>query len=339
MKKLPRLGIVLDGWEKETFLPADLEARLAELAEEVHFVSSSEVEDEAAWLSWLKKTAPEVLISGWTTPRLPESVREDVPELSYVCHLVGSVKGLVSKELLEKGLRVTNWGNSISPVVAECGLMLAIAALRRVSHWTVQMHFENGWKERTSVQFGSLIRRRVGLHGFGAISRELRRLLVPLEVSVSTYSPSVPDSLLEEHDVKRADSLEALFAENDVIFELAALTPKNRGIVTESLLRSIPAGGVFVNIGRGAVVDEAALARVAKDGHIQVALDVYETEPLPEDSPLRGLTNVLMIPHLGGPTVDRRRDATEFGIKNIDRYLREEPLESEVTVDVYKRTT
>lgn len=339
MKKLPRLGIVLDDWEKETFLPEDVKNRLAGLAEEVHEVPSAEVEDADAWMDWLKRTSPEVLMTGWTTPRLPETIREDVPELAYACHLVGSVKGLVSEELLEKGLRVTNWGNSISPVVAECGLMLAIAALRRVSHWTVEMHFKNGWKERSKTQFGSLIKRRVGLHGFGAISRELRRLLVPFEVDVSTYSPSVPDELLEAHAVRRAETLEALFAENDVIFELAALTPKNRGIVTESLLRSIPAGGVFVNIGRGAVVDQDALARVARDGHIQVALDVYEKEPLPEDSPLRGLTDVLMIPHLGGPTVDRRRDAAEFGIDNIVRYLKGEALESEVTLDVYKRTT
>jgi len=339
MKTLSRLGIVLDEWEKDTFLPQDLMERLAGLAKEVHYVASEEVKDADKWLEWLKQTRPEVLLSGWTTPRLPETIRETVPELSYACHVVGSVKGLVSEDLLEKGLRVTNWGNSISPVVAECGLMLAIAALRRVSHWTVEMHFRNGWKERSRTQFGSLIRRRVGLHGFGAISRELRRLLAPFEVSVSTYSPSVPDELLRAHDVKRADSLEALFAENDVIFELAALTPKNRGIVTESLLRSIPAGGVFVNIGRGAVVDEAALARVAKDGHIQIALDVYDKEPLAEDSPLRGLTNVLMIPHLGGPTVDRRRDAAAFGIDNIERYLKGELLQSEVTLEVYKRTT
>jgi phosphoglycerate dehydrogenase-like enzyme len=201
------------------------------------------------------------------------------------------------------------------------------------------MHHENGWKERTSVVTGSLFERKVGLHGFGAISREVVKLLKPFNVTISTYSPSVPDSLLEEFGVQRAKDLETLFSQNDVVIELAALTPKNTGIVTEELLRSIPAGGVFVNVGRGAVVDEPALARVARDGHIQVALDVYTSEPLPENSPLRGMTDVLLLPHLGGPTTDRRRDATSLGIANIRRYLNGEDLESRITPSVYKRST
>jgi len=339
MKTNPRIGIVMETWERESFLPGDLQEELGELSTDIREVDPSTLKEEGAWEKWLEANRPEILISSWMTPRLPEDLRERVPELGYVCHLTGSVKGLVPDSLIEEGLQVTNWGNSISRTVAECGLMLAIGTLRRASRWTVEMHFHNGWKERKTEQFGSLFERRVGLHGFGAISRELCQLLAPFKVSLATYSPSVPDALLEEYGVKRAPDLETLFSENDVIFELAALTPKNVGIVTEELLRSIPHGGVFVNIGRGAVVDEAALARVARDGHIQVGLDVYTTEPLPEDSPLRGMTQVLMLPHLGGPTVDRRRDATRLGIDNIRRYLAGEELESRITVDVYKRST
>ena len=329
----------MESWEKGSFLPGDLMKELGGLSTDIRELDPSTLKGEGAWEGWLEENRPEILISSWMTPRLPEDLRERVPELGYVCHLTGSVKGLVPDSLIEAGLAVTNWGNSISRTVAECGLMLAIGTLRRVSHWTVEMHFRNGWKERTAVEFGSLFERRVGLHGFGAISRELFKLLAPFKVSVTTYSPSVPDALLEEYGVARAPDLETLFSENEVIFEMAALTPKNKGIVTEELLRSIPRGGVFVNIGRGAVVDEAALARVAQDGHIQIGLDVYATEPLPEDSPLRGMTNVLMLPHLGGPTVDRRRDSTRFGIENIRRYLAGEELESRITVDVYKRST
>jgi phosphoglycerate dehydrogenase-like enzyme len=70
-----------------------------------------------------------------------------------------------------------------------------------------------------------------------------------------------------------------------------------------------------------------------------VALDVYTKEPLPADSPLRGMTDVLLLPHLGGPTTDRRRDATSLGIANIRRYLNGEELESRITPSVYKRST
>lgn len=339
MSKTPRIGIVLAGWERKDFLPPDLESELSSISSDLHFLDPDTLEGDDAWVNWLKSTEPEILVSAWMTPRLPEDLKDQVPSLKYVCHVTGSVKGLVPDNLIEDGLLVTNWGHSISRTIAESGLMMAIAALRRVSHWAHEMHHENGWKVRTAMMTGSLFERKVGLHGFGAISQELAKLLQPFDVTISTYSPSVPDSLLKDFGVSRADNLEDLFSQNDVIIELAALTPKNTGIVTEELLRSIPAGGAFVNVGRGAVVDEAALARVARDGHIQVALDVYTEEPLPEDSPLRGMTNVLLLPHLGGPTTDRRCDSTKLGIANIRRYLKGEDLESQITPSVYKRST
>ena len=339
MDKKPRICVALDEWEAKTFLPADLKEELKSISGEYSEICPADLDGADAWAEWLEAKRPDILVSAWMTPALPEDIQTRVPELKYACHLAGSVKNLVNERHLENGLLVTNWGNSVSRTIAESALMMAIGALRRVSHWSVEMHLKNGWKVRERMETGSLFCRKVGLHGFGAISRELVKLLEPFNVEITTYSPSVPDSLLEEFGVKRADSLEDLFSGHDVIVELAALTPRNKGIVTEELLRSIPAGGVFVNVGRGAVVDEEALARVAADGHIQVAVDVYTVEPLPEDSPLRGMTNVLLLPHLGGPTADRRRDATQLGIENIGRYLRGEELESQVTVEVFKRST
>ena len=120
---------------------------------------------------------------------------------------------------------------------------------------------------------------------------------------------------------------------------VAAATSENYHIVKERHLRLIPEGGVFVNVGRGSVVDEAALARVAREGRLQIALDVFEQEPLPTDSPLRGLPNVTLLPHLGGPTRDRRRDSGALALKNLRAYLHGEPLEAVVTLDVYDRSS
>jgi phosphoglycerate dehydrogenase-like enzyme len=86
-------------------------------------------------------------------------------------------------------------------------------------------------------------------------------------------------------------------------------------------------------------VDEAALAQVAKDGKIQIALDVFEVEPLPKDSPLRGLPNVTLLPHLGGPTRDRRRDSGRLALNNLRAFLNGQPLEAVVSLDVYDRST
>jgi phosphoglycerate dehydrogenase-like enzyme len=109
--------------------------------------------------------------------------------------------------------------------------------------------------------------------------------------------------------------------------------------VTERHLRLIRPGGVFVNVARGAVVDEAALARVAAEGRIQVGVDVFTEEPLPAASPLRGLRNVSLTPHLAGPTTDRRCDAGAFALANLRAYATGRHLQAVVTPEVYDRST
>jgi phosphoglycerate dehydrogenase-like enzyme len=333
-----RILFALNEIEWATFFPGESSKVVKSLADEVRSVDTSNLSSEA-WRCVLAEYKPEIVVAAWKTPTLPDDVDALTEgQIKYACYLAGSVRKFIMPSHLENGLIVTNWGNVISRVVAECGLMLAIASLRRAGHWQVAMHKQGGWKTPETVT-GSLFERKVGLHGFGSISQELARLLQPFNVQISTYSPSVPAAFLEEFGVARAETLEDLFSQNDVIIELAALTPANTGIVTEELLRMIPEGGTFVNIGRGAVVDEAALARVAAEGKIQVGLDVYSEEPLPVDSPFRGMSNVVLLPHLGGPTTDRRQDSGRLAIENIRRYYAGEELEASISPTVYARST
>jgi len=333
----PRSVIALAPREWQDFFPHASAAALRALLPGAREVNPLEYAG-AAWAEFLAAERPEILISGWKTPPLPEDLPVGPGGLRYLGHTAGSVRRLVPRRLIEGGLVVTNWGDSISRTVAEGALLLLLAALRRGAHWSLAMHLEGGWKDERTVT-GSVFGRRVGMHGFGVIARELARLLQPFGVPIETYSPRVPDAVLAEYGVSRCGSLEDLFAHNDVIIELAALTPANHHSVTEELLRKIPAGGVFVNVGRGAVVDEAALARVAAEGNLLVGLDVFTVEPLPADSPLRGLRNVVMLPHLGGPTVDRRQDAGTHALENLRLYLAgKEPL-SAISAEVYDRST
>jgi phosphoglycerate dehydrogenase-like enzyme len=156
---------------------------------------------------------------------------------------------------------------------------------------------------------------------------------------ISAYAPDVDATTAARHGIKAAASLEALFADNEIIVELAPLIPETTGIVTEKLLRLIRPGGVFVNVGRGAVVDEAALLRIAQEGKISVGLDVFSVEPLPTDSGFRGLPNVTLTPHLAGPTTDRRRDAGEFALGNLRAYAEDRPMQALITTRVYDTST
>jgi phosphoglycerate dehydrogenase-like enzyme len=282
----------------------------------------------------------EILIAGWSTPGLSQDFANASASLRYYCYLTGSVRPKVPKALVEAGLIVTNWGPTISRTVAEAALMLTMMSLRRAPLWHDVMHHERGWAENQTFagQF-ALQGRRVGMHGFGNIARALREMLRPFEAEVSTYSPPVSDEVLEAHEVKRCHSLEELFRDNQIVIELAALTDETRGSVTEELLRMLPEDGVFVNVGRGAVVDEAGLIRVATEGRIRIGLDVFSEEPLPPDSPLRGNQNVALMPHLAGPTEDRIPDLGRYANANIARYLAGENLLSVISAANYDSIT
>lgn len=283
----------------------------------------------------LSAANPEVLVTCWKTPPLPATLP---PALRYVCHLAGSIKHLVKREQIDRGLLVSNWGGSISRIVAEWALFHILSCLRRATHWTLAMHKAGAWKDG-GTETASLFGRRVGLHGFGLVSRELVRLLQPFGCVISACAPDVTEEVAAGHGIRRAATLEELFGQNDIIIELAPLIPATTGIITEKLLRLIPPGGVFVNVGRGAVVDEAGLLRVAREGKIMVGLDVFSVEPLPPDSGFRGLPNVTLTPHLAGPTTDRRQDAGAFALGNLRAYAAGQPMQAVITTKVYDTST
>ncbi len=337
---LPRVLIALSGPEKTDFLTPPVQALLDRLpVEQVHLTVPPK--DPAIWSNLLAEIRPDALLCAWACPSLPETLAVGADGLRFVGYFAGSVRKLVPRPLIERGLVVTNWGGSISRTISECGLLLILSAMRRASYWSVAMHRDGAWKQGVQTVTQSLFERSIGLHGFGHIAQQMVPLLRPFRGNISAFSPSVPDAVLAEHGVLRSPSLEHLFSEHDVIVELAPYTPKNHHIVTAGLLRSIRPGGVFVNIGRGAVVDEAALIAVARErpDDLQIALDVYEFEPLSADSPLRGMDNVAMLPHIAGPTKDRRQDTAALAVKNLGDFLAGKAPDPVVTVDVYDRAT
>jgi len=201
------------------------------------------------------------------------------------------------------------------------------------------MRTKGKWKKGRHPDTLSLFGRRVGLHGLGAISRELVRLLEPFDVQLSAYSPSVPDETYKKLNVRRCDTLEDLFSTADVLVELAPGKPANHHLVGDKLLELLPPQAVFVNLGRGMVVDREALVRASRERGLHIGLDVYETEPLPVDSPFRGLDNITLLPHLGGPTPDRRRDCGELALQNLQAYLDGSELTNLIDLDIYDRAT
>lgn len=304
-------------------------------------IVESDVCSEGDWIALLEELKPDVILSCWATPRLPASIRETDRPLRYLCHLSGSVRKVVPRELIQDGLLVTNWGRAAAFEVAEHALLFILASLRSLPLWAAALRTPLERQQATVDRLAtrSLRRQRIGLHGFGGVARELLGLLAPFGVRCRVFSAGVPASFIQEHGAEAVSSLEELFSTSDVLVECEALTPVTVGSVTGSLLDRLPQDAVFVNVGRGAVVEEAALAERAASGRLRVASDVFADEPLKNDSPFWRAPCGLYSPHIAGPTQDANRLLGQSALRNLERFFAGGQPENLVTLTEYDRST
>lgn len=295
-------------------------------------------DQEEPYLDALKRNQAEIVLTCWGSPKLTLNILRANPQLKYMCHAAGTVRPFVERECIEAGLLVTNWGNVIARSVAEGALMMILSCLRRTTPLQFEMHLRRGWRPE-GLQHEGLFHQRVGLVGLGAIAQELVKLLAPFQCEVSAYSPHCPDEVFERLGVNRVTSLKELFRRNRIISVHASNVPANYHIINAEVLACLGDGGVLVNTARGAVIDTDALVAELRKGRLWAALDVFEEEPLPAESPLRGLENCQLIPHMAGPTPDRRVDMGRLAVENIARYLRGEEPRFRITLEKYDLIT
>jgi phosphoglycerate dehydrogenase-like enzyme len=155
--------------------------------------------------------------------------------------------------------------------------------------------------------------------GFGSIGREVERHLKPFGVTVIGVARHARDGV---HSVTE---LPYLVGQADAVVVLAPLTPETRGLVDHTLLGRMRDGALFVNAGRGGVVDTAALVAELRSGRLRAVLDVVDPEPLPDDHPLWDLA-LAITPHNAGDSAAADERAVRFGAEQLVRFARGEPL-------------
>ena len=189
--------------------------------------------------------------------------------------------------------------------VAEHTVMLVLAVLRRLP--AVHATLKNGqWiKHELGIRNRDLRGRKLGLIGLGHIGLAVAQLLQPFGVDLAYYKPSRLDSSTEAGLNLRYLSLDDLLGWSEIVSLHCPLNSATRGMLDARRLALLPPGAVLVNTARGALIDESALVEALHQGRLGgAALDVYAQEPLPADSPLRTLENVVLTPHIGGITRD-----------------------------------
>ncbi|MFV0334628.1 MAG: phosphoglycerate dehydrogenase [Tropicimonas sp.] len=163
--------------------------------------------------------------------------------------------------------------------------------------------------------------RKAGLIGLGRIGGAMARRLIGQGMEVMVYDPFLSPEKAAEAGVIAVD-LDTLLAEADLISVHAPSTPQTRHTLNDAAFARMKANAIVINTSRGPLIDEAALVRALEAGRIAGAgLDVFETEPLPADSPLRGFDNVILSPHVSGMDRMAEQRVTERCVRNILAWL------------------
>ena len=279
----------------------------------------------------------DVAITHWGTPCFSADVLQNADKLSLLAHGAGTVAYVASEALYDKNVRVTTANSVMARFVAEGVLGYFIMGLRGLNRAAVAMHGDLLWKTDAMIDSQrSLFGLEIGLIGFGAVARELTFLLAPFGCRVKVYDPFVSKEALAAYPGTQAASFEEALA-CPLVSVHAAKTPGTRHLIDARALSMLPDSAVFVNTSRGSLVDEDALVRELKSGRISAVLDVYETEPLPLDHPLRSCENALLLPHLAADCA--KAHMTNAIIDEIERFMRKEALTMEISREHFRGMT
>jgi phosphoglycerate dehydrogenase-like enzyme len=207
----------------------------------------------------------------------------------------------------ERSVAVTITPDAIRRPMASAAVNLILALAHRLVERNDAFH-EGRWQEgRFGVMGFGLTGRTLGVIGFGTIGREVVRLVEPWEMRVLVSTPRRPDTSGVIHV-----ELERLLAEADVVVVACPLKPETHHLLDARRLALMKPSAVLVNVARGAIVDQAALAAALREGRLAGAgLDVFEQEPVPPGDPLLGLPNVVAAPHSLGYTDELFRGCVE----------------------------
>ena len=278
----------------------------------------------------------------------PEILRAGAKSLEWVHSGAAGVGSSLHPEMLRSRVRFTNSAGIHGPPMAETAVGMLLHFFRGLD-FAVAAQREGRWDNAPFLEADTPVRElgssTVGILGYGGVGREVARRVRALGGRVLGLRRSPPrDGLplgpsglpMDELGVELLhgdEGLDRLLQESHALVVTAPDTPETRGVLSRERIRALPRGAVVLNLARGRLVDEEALLEALTDGHLRGAgLDVFNTEPLPPESPFWPLPNVLITPHISAVTREFWRREMDLILENLRRILAnpEAPLRNEV---------
>ena len=299
--------LVCDGMDKDVF------KSLQNVSEfEVH----PEPKNSQETISELLSKASALVIRSATT--VTADTLEKAPNLKLVIRAGEGTDNIDKKACEAKGVKVENTPGANNNSAAEHAVALMMTTLRHTAN--ANMTMKNGGWDKSKFTGLEMTNKKVGIVGFGRIGQIVAKRLQGFEPEVLFFDPFIETSELPY--AKKAADLKEIFSTCDVISLHTPLMDKTKGMVNAELLGLMKEKAVLVNASRGGIVDEAALEKVLKEKKIYGAgFDVFATEPLEEDSPLRKLDNIVLTPHLGAGTEEAQLRVGQMSVSQLQEFF------------------
>jgi phosphoglycerate dehydrogenase-like enzyme len=232
------------------------------------------------------------------------------------------------QRVMQRGVRLSNGGGTQAKPIAQWTMMFMLAAAKGLRPW-LDRQANREWKSHESDE---LTGRVCGIIGLGAIGLEIARLAKAFEMqTVGVRRSPAPAANVDR--VLPLGALDDLLEAADYVVVAAPLNEQSRHMLGEREFGLMKPTAWLLNVGRGAIVREAELVKALAEGEIAgAALDVFETEPLPEDSPLWTMPNVYVTPHNSGSSPYSLERAVEVFAENLERFAKDESLLTEVSM-------
>ena len=295
-------------------------------------------EDREARLS--EDLVSRVEVALFSTDVFPDHSRQffsavrKAPALKWLHVFNVGVDHPIYTEMLARGVRLTTSAGSTAEPIAQTAIAALIMLAREWPRWIAGQR-EHRWDPMRTHEFPRDLRGQTAvILGLGAIGREIARLaqILGLEVIALRRSPRQPDDPVDA--MYKPDRLAEVLPRADWLIVACPLTEETRNLIDASMLARLPPTARLINIGRGEVVDEPALIEALESKRLAGAyLDVFAKEPLPPDSKLWDLPNVLVTPHNSSVATGNDKRVYDIFVGNLARWKRGESLANEVQSD------
>jgi glyoxylate reductase len=264
-----------------------------------------------------------------------------LPNLKIIAQYAVGYDNIDVKEATRRGIIVTNTPGVLTETTADLAWSLIMSTARRIveaDRYVRRGNWNVAWGPELLLG-ADIHSATIGIVGMGRIGQAVAKRTQGFNMRVLYHSRSHNEEIAEVEKLVGAQStnLDTLLRESDIVSLHVPFTSETQHLIGERELRMMKKGSILVNTSRGQVVDQDALYRALASGHLGGAgLDVFREEPIPKDSPLISLPNVVLVPHIGSASKNTRATMAIMCAKNIIAALNGEKLPNIVNPEAFE---